>query len=154
MKIICSDQPIQDLLDLSHHSIFLVGPTPRSRAVKSWRPDAIEILKELNYDGQVIVPERSVPADHVDYDAQVEWEHFGLDYCINIAAWIPRDLVTMPAFTTNVEFGMYVDSSKLLYGRPDDAPKNRYLDWVYKKFNPTRLIHNNLKDLMIHSTGL
>lgn len=44
MKIIYSDQPIQTLLDLSCPSIFLVGPTPRSRAVKSWRPDAIVII--------------------------------------------------------------------------------------------------------------
>lgn len=34
----------------------------------------------------------------------------------------------MPAFTTNVEFGEDLHSGKMLYGRPDGAPKMRYLD--------------------------
>jgi hypothetical protein len=47
--------------------------------------------------------------------------------------WIPRDLVWLPGFTTNVEFGRYIGSGKCVYGRPDSAPKNRYLDWLYQK---------------------
>ncbi len=39
----------------------------------------------------------------------------------------------MPAFTTNVEFGLYLNSGKIVYGRPDNAPKNRYLDYIYEK---------------------
>ena len=33
----------------------------------------------------------------------------------------------MPAFTTNVEFGMWLRSGKVVLGAPDDAPKLRYL---------------------------
>ena len=40
----------------------------------------------------------------------------------------------MPAFTTNVEFGRYITSSKFLYGRPPDSVKNRYLDWMYQDY--------------------
>lgn len=38
-------------------SIFLAGPTLRKEIVKSWRPQAIEILEELGFDGVVYVPE-------------------------------------------------------------------------------------------------
>jgi len=58
----------------------------------------------------------------------------------------------MPAFTTNVEFGTYVKSGRIVYGRPDDAPNNRYLDWLYKKHND-RPIYNTLKDTLEAATG-
>lgn len=38
----------------------------------------------------------------------------------------------MPAFTTNVEFGYWIHTGKVLYGRPDKAKKIKYLDWLYK----------------------
>ena len=46
---------------------------------------------------------------------------------------VPRKIDTMPAFTTNVEFGFYlaVRPEEVLYGRPDDSEKNTYLDWLY-----------------------
>ena len=151
MKIFYSDSPLD--LDTNRHSIFLAGPTPRSLKVKSWRPEAIEILESLNYKGQVIVPERAIKAEHIDYDAQVEWENYGTENCTSLLFWVPRDLETMPAFTTNVEFGRYVESGKAFYGRPDNSPKNRYLDWLYSKFNTNRVINNNLKDLIENAIG-
>ena len=40
----------------------------------------------------------------------------------------------MPALTTNVEFGYWLsrEPNKVLYGRPDDSEKNKYLDWLYQ----------------------
>ena len=38
----------------------------------------------------------------------------------------------MPGFTTNVEFGYWLSSKKVLYGRPDSACKVKYLDWLYE----------------------
>lgn len=38
----------------------------------------------------------------------------------------------MPLFTTNVEFGYWLHSGKVVYGRPSNAPKTKYLDWLYK----------------------
>ena len=38
----------------------------------------------------------------------------------------------MAAFTTNVEFGYWLHSGKVIYGRPNDASKIKYLDWLYK----------------------
>lgn len=96
------------------------------------------------------MPERSnigIPDEHVDYDDQVEWEHYGLEHCSRIIFWIPRKISTMPAFTTNVEFGHYVNSGRVIYGRPDNAEKCRYLDWLYKKYN-WRPIYNDLKTML------
>ena len=53
----------------------------------------------------------------------------------------------MPAFTTNVEFGYWIHTGKVIYGRPDDARKIRYLDWLYKK-DTNKDPYNNLVDLL------
>lgn len=114
-------------------SIFLAGPTPRSQDVASWRPEAIRILESLGFSGQVFIPERRDRQVKVDYLDQVEWEYRALEAVPLIIFWVPRELQTMPAFTTNVEFGRYVASGRIYYGRPPESPKNRYLDWLYRK---------------------
>ncbi len=156
MKIIYSDQSIPKMTSFQR-SIFLAGPTPRDLKTPSWRPDALSILEKLKYDGMVFVPEhkerglcgQKYANDEFEqrYLNQVEWEDEGLHHCQWIVFWIPRNLDTMPAFTTNVEFGRFVGQTKTLYGRPDNAPKNRYLDWLYEKYNGAK-IHNNLIDLL------
>lgn len=50
-----------------------------------------------------------------------------------IMFWIPRSLPYMPAFTTNVEFGYWLHSGKVIYGRHNDVSKIKYLDWLYKE---------------------
>lgn len=104
MKVFYSDQPLN--LDLNLYTIFLAGPTPRSEEVKSWRPEALNILKKINFSGQVLVPEQSDKKWKNDYLDQVEWEFSGLSIANAIVFWIPRKLPEMPAFTTNVEFGL------------------------------------------------
>ena len=49
-----------------------------------------------------------------------------------IVFWVPRVLPDMPVFTTNVEFGYWLHTGKVLYGRPEGAKKTKYLDWLYK----------------------
>ena len=120
-------------------SIFLAGPTPRHRDVKSWRPRALEILEGLNFSGQVLYPEGRDGVFHGTYMGQVEWEYKGLDNCSRICIWVPRDMrimdgrPIMPALTTNVEFGRYVGSGRVKYGRPNGASHTDYLDWLYQK---------------------
>lgn len=115
-------------------SIFLAGPTPRSIDVKTWRIEALKILETLKFDGIVYVPERKFDDRTFDYDNQVWWEREALYNASIIVFWIPRSLPNMPAFTTNVEYGYWISKSseKVIYGRPDDSEKNRYLDWLYK----------------------
>jgi hypothetical protein len=81
------------------------------------------------------------------YLDQVEWEYECLELSDLIVFWVPRDLKKLPGFTTNVEFGRYIASGKVLYGRPYEAPKTRYLDRLYKKFTNKEPI-DNLVDLL------
>lgn len=120
----------QEPPDSWNHAIFLAGPTPRDPQTPSWRPKALEILEELGYQGVVFVPE---PADgewRGSYTDQTEWEKMGLEFADKIVFWVPRDLRTMPALTTNIEYGRYVDSGKAVLGYPDGAEKMRYPDWL------------------------
>lgn len=134
-------------------SIFLAGPTPRSDEVKSWRPEALAILENLYFDGYVIVPEydpKNSVKKFISYEAMVEWELKGLDKVNVISFWVPRDLKTMPAFTTNTEYGYWIKSGKCVYGRPFNAPNTSYLDYLYKKHSPYRP-WDKLDALMLHA---
>jgi hypothetical protein len=120
-------------------AIFLAGPTPRDRHVASWRPAAVDLLRrrwltETRPDGEpvggrlvVFVPEGRGGGFDGGWSEQIAWE----DACLNasdvIAFWIPRDLTTMPGLTTNVEWGRWESSGKVVLGAPPDAPRMRYL---------------------------
>lgn len=113
-------------------SIFLAGPTPRGEKDISWRKEAVKILEDLGFSGIVYVPEYSTWKPKEDYVDQAMWERNALTAATVIVFWIPRDLETMPGYTTNVEFGYWLPSKKVIYGRPDKTPKTKYLDWLYE----------------------
>ena len=134
-------------------SIFLAGPTPRGENVESWRTKACQIIEQYGFEGIVYVPEYSSWKPKTDYVDQAQWERDALANASVIAFWIPRFLPDMPAFTTNVEFGYWLHTGKVLYGRLDEAKKIKYLDWLYKtdmNIEP----FNNLEDLLINSVEL
>lgn len=109
-------------------SIFLAGPTPRSADVSSWRPEALALLRDkLQFEGTVFVPESPDGRPHTEYDHQVSWEWEALNQATVVVFWVPREKATMPAFTTNVEFGFLVASGKLVLGAPPHAEKMGYL---------------------------
>ena len=117
-------------------SIFLAGPSPRDPAHPNWRPEALELLEKMGFDGVVFVP---LPGDGGDwrhgYDAQIEWELAHLNMADVVVFWVPRHMETLPALTTNVEFGMLHDSGKVVLGYPEKAPSMRYLAHLAKKVN-------------------
>lgn len=146
MKINYSDQEVIK----GKKSIFLAGPTPREKDSLSWRKSACEILKKLDFDGIVYVPEYSTWKPKESYVDQAMWESIALTQADVIVFWIPRHLPDLPAFTTNVEFGYWLPSKKVIYGRPDTAEKIKYLDWLYEldyNIKP----HNNLETLLEES---
>lgn len=115
-------------------AIFLVGPTPRSHEVKSWRPAALQMIRQQasDIDLVVFIPEARSGAPRSSYLEQVEWEKKYLEMADAILAWVPRNLATsLKGLTTNIEFGHTVTSGKLFYGRPDEAEQIKYLDWMY-----------------------
>ena len=134
-------------------SIFLAGPTPRGENVISWRTEACDILEQLGFDGIVYVPEYSTWRPKEDYVDQAMWERIALTESTVILFWIPRELPDMPAFTTNVEFGYWLHSGKVIYGRPNDASKIKYLDWLYK-LDYDKTPHEDLQSLLKSSIEL
>lgn len=143
MKINYSDQEVIK----NQKSIFLAGPTPRGKDTISWRTEACQILENLDFDGTVYVPEYSTWKPKEDYVDQAMWERIALTEATIIIFWIPRHLPDMPAFITNVEFGYWLHTNKVLYGRPDNAEKIKYLDWLYK-LDYNKEPHNNLENLL------
>lgn len=131
MRVICPGDEF-DSLD-ARRSIFLAGPTPRDVHGTSWRDEAIGLIDAAGlYDVSfrtVFSPEIGNGKWLGDYDGQVGWEHMGLELASVIMFWVPREIQHMPAFTTNVEFGMYMESGRIVLGYPTDAPKMKYLDW-------------------------
>ena len=126
-------------------SIFLAGPTPRSNDVPSWRPEAIKVIEKYgDFINTVYIPEPRDGNAWPDYDKNFEWEISALERASSILFWVPRDLETMPAFTTNVEFGFWVASMKCVLGYPEDCPdvrKNRYLAKLYKRVCKEEPVH-------------
>ena len=132
MRRVFAREPFEDLVG---PSIFLAGPTPRSADVPSWRPKAFELLEELGFEGTVFAPEDSKFSPRFDYMDQVEWEEAGLTRADVIVFWVPRELKTMPGFTTNIEWGRWCDSGKVVLGAPVDAPKLAYMRYYATKLN-------------------
>lgn len=116
-------------------SIMLVGPTPREARVPSWRPEALRILEKLGYDGIVFVPEGEHNTWVNDYEVQVETEERMLHTADCIVCWVPRELVSMPAFTTNDEYGTWKYSGKVVFGAPEGAAKIRYQQYYANKLS-------------------
>lgn len=115
-------------------SIFLAGCSPREGQTILWRKDAIERYGQLEFKGTLIIPEPEPSEPWHDFINVVEWEDYYLKLASKIIFWIPRSIHDeIYGFTSNVEFGMYLYSGKVVYGRPDDSDNNRYLDYWYKK---------------------
>jgi 8-oxo-dGTP pyrophosphatase MutT (NUDIX family) len=129
------------------NSIFLAGPSLRpgqEKEMESWRKDAIQILEDKGFTGTIFCPEArdQIFKENFDYDNQVDWEEKYLNVADCIVFWVPRDISTnskgdlkLPAFTTNIEFGAWADSGKIVFGAPPKAAKNNYLKHYAEKYN-------------------
>ncbi|GAA3918282.1 hypothetical protein GCM10022244_29390 [Streptomyces gulbargensis] len=118
-------------------SVFLAGPTPDKRTpVPSWRPEAARLLagQWTGPEPLTVLSPESHNGQRADrYEQQVDWETHARAAASAILFWIPRDVATMPGFTTNVEFGLDVGTGRAVLGCPPDCPnpeRNRYLIYV------------------------
>lgn len=115
-------------------SIFLAGPTPRSPHIPSWRPLVLHRLSQIGFEGQIFVPEAPEGGVSMEYEEQIEWEETYLKDASCIMFWIPRDLIHLPGFTTNIEFGRWYNSNKIVVGWLPGSPKMRYIEYYTRKF--------------------
>lgn len=145
MELIYSKESFPQTLS---KSIFLAGPTPRKELSLSWREECVELFKELGYDGTLFLP---INRDHVPFNPnlikeQIDWEIKSLNACDCIVFWIPRLMredYEMMGLTTNVEFGRFLNSYKLIIGGNDT--KNFYLQYISKDRYKW---HYDMKDLV------
>jgi 8-oxo-dGTP pyrophosphatase MutT (NUDIX family) len=117
-----------------HSSVYLAGPTPRHAEVCSWRPRALQLLESMAYDGVVFIPESQDGQRRGDYDRQMAWELDAMRRADLILFWVPAERETLPAYTTRIEFGLQVNSGKIILGIPQDAYKTHYMEQLAKKY--------------------
>jgi 8-oxo-dGTP pyrophosphatase MutT (NUDIX family) len=132
-------------------SLFLAGPSLRpgqEKELVSWRIEALAYLENQGFDGVIFCPEHkdNIFPDNFDYDQQVGWEDKHLKMADLVVFWIPRKIKTMPAFTSNIEWGKYEDTGKVVYGHPEDAEKMNYLDYYADKYNVP--VHKTLQETL------
>jgi hypothetical protein len=119
-------------------SIFLAGPTPREKNVKSWRIEAIKCLEDNDYDGTVFIPEfeDGIQDDtKLDYSGQIEWEQRAMNMADIILFYLPRKMKDMPGLTSNDEWGYWKTSRKVILAFPENAEKVRYQEYFAKQLN-------------------
>jgi len=121
-------------------SIYLAGPTyrPDQGENASWRAKALQYITGTEFQGDVYIPEYSpktgMPADWT-YSRQVSWELDAMNHASVILFWIPRDMKTLPGLTTNIEFGEWMHSEKLVVGFPEKSDNNRYIKYRCELLN-------------------
>jgi calcineurin-like phosphoesterase family protein len=124
---------LDKMMEKSTDSIFLAGPTymvaKGGIIPKGWRHTALTMLEEKGFEGLVFIPEYPDDCQPKDwtYSRQVDWEKKAMSIAKIILFWIPRELLALPGFTTNVEFGEWLNSGKISVGAPPDALHTRYI---------------------------
>lgn len=81
----------------------------------------------------VVMAREPLPTDHTSpsvflagptprADSIPSWRPDARERASAILFWIPRDLNTLPGFTTNVEFGLDIGTGRAVLGCPPDCP--------------------------------
>lgn len=142
----------QDVIVTKEKSIFLAGPTPRSKDIVSWRKEAIRILEMLEFEGIVYYPEYDNGQLMERCIDQFVWEMKALQSATCILFWVDKYLLCLPGYTTNFDFGYWIakKGDRVVYGRSDEAPKTIYFDWLYQ-IEQKKNISNNLEDLVLEA---
>lgn len=109
-------------------SLFIAGPMPRTADVPSWRPAALKAVEAAwAGPGELVVfvpePRNGKP---LTYDHHT-WEDRWLAVVDVIVFWVPRDMRHLPGLTTNVEFGRWESSGRVVFGAPAFAAHVGYL---------------------------
>ena len=140
---------LEEPFDRTKNTIFLAGGTSRIDITNSWRKEAIDILIEQGFEGNVIVPEpRNGFFDSTTFDkiVQIKWERKCLAIANIILFWIPRDLNSLPCLTTNIEFGEWFKSNKCVLGIPNTAERMDYIKFLWQEYYSSEKLFDNLAE--------
>lgn len=142
MKIIYSKEPIEK----STHSIFLAGPITTNN---SWKDEACQMLSELNYQGIVYNLEQNKNSTKEEQNFELE----SLENSNIILFWIPNQSKETDIITTSTNFGYFLKSRKIVYGRENSNNNIDYLDYLYQKEYKKEPL-SSLKDTIIEALKL
>ncbi len=131
LKIVYAQSPFPTSVT---KTLYLAGPTDRNNRPTAWRQQALQILRDLAFDGHVFVPELEEGKWNGNRDAQWAWEDAAMSRADALVFWMPRDLETLPGFTTNIEWGLYASSGKVVLGVPEGAQKTDWAERYAGKF--------------------
>lgn len=114
----------ESLTENTKPTIFLAGPVPRDHHPEHWRKDAIDYLDQKQFTGTVYCPMlqgcQYIP-DHEYNGTHMDWEYDAMHKSDLILFWMPRDMKRYLALTSNIEWGMWFDTGKVVLGYPTDA---------------------------------
>ncbi len=111
------------------------------------------MLQNHGFKGNVFVPEYEIVDDAVDYgDEHIDWEHKCLKEADLILFWVPRNLKNMHGLTTNIEWGRWESSGKVLLGYPDHAERMGYMKYYAKKHQVP--IFHDLAEMLEHASDM
>lgn len=130
-----SEAQLEEMAPQNTNSIFLAGPCIRSKhygLFPHWRDIAIEYFEKQGFDGDIFSPE---PFCVMGYHSQILWEMAHLKAARVILFWIPRELNILPAFTSNIEYGEWMRSGKVVLGYPENAVKMGYLTFKAEQYD-------------------
>lgn len=133
MNIIYAQEAVPNEIN---KSVFLAGPSLRpGQEGTSWRIKALEILRQLEYDGVVFVPEaREGNFEDFNYETQILWETKCLRMADNIIFYLNRNVEKgLMGLTTNDEYGYFKDSGKCVLITEPNADSVRYQEWWAKE---------------------
>ena len=162
------DDDVAAALDGTRASIFLAGPTQRSRTSASltpWRARAVALL--ATFDGHVVIPEFR----DRDFDVAAKqrfgapaspsstmkatsfniltWETHGIEHATAVLFWMPfaisDDDASLPGFTTRAEVAreMVRSPARIVLGMPAQALSSSHIR--YHAHHAGIPIHNTLE---------
>ena len=102
--------------------IYLAGPAPRETDKLPWHPEAINALHAQGFEGAVIVPQSLNERATLEADEQqLSWEFQAQCLANVLLFWVPRNPIDMLGLTTNLEWGMWYSTGKVVIGIPPEA---------------------------------
>lgn len=149
-------RPGEQLPDTIISSVFLAGPIRRCKRPKGDVPWRTEAIKALNCSDRIVVtPEKPDDLPKEELTLQIGWEQKHLNAVDVILMWVPRKQRALPGFTTNIEFGQFLNSGRLFYGRPPETDSTIYMDKRYKEVTGRTPAHSldDLIDTVVKSLG-
>lgn len=116
-------------LDLCDVAVFWVPREMPDTPARVYPPVTDQAREMLKTRGFGLIEDSSLYEDEGDGQPGPAWERKVLDDPEQTSYWVPVGWSAgMPALTTNVEFGRYVTSDKVVLGAPQDAKSIKYLE--------------------------